>query len=214
MIDNIPVHVQSRRRRRSELQMVVLEANKDNNPKCDSNKQHYQQLVGVKKHLRAHCGVAVSVKKEVQAAAAASEHRYLNVVNNVEPSKFFQPIVLNPTNGGVPQQSLNEMNSKEATATYIILAAQLNDAETIQRLAIAGVDLNLTDRLGYSALTWSIILNHRDAARALISCGANIEVVRLLYPNYYFPHSFASLIINLNFLLLLHLKGPYTSWSS
>ncbi len=187
MIDNI----QSRRRRRSELQMVVLEANND-----DSNKQHHQQRVGVKKHLRTHCGVAVSMEKEVQAAAAASEHRYLNVVNNVEPSKFFQPIILNPTNGGVPQQSLTEMNSKEATTTCIILAAQLNATETIQRLSTAGVDLNLTDRLGYSALARSIILNHRDAVRALISCGANIEVVRLLYPSYYFPHSFASLIIN------------------
>ncbi len=161
--------------------MVILDANEN-----DSNKQHHQQhqVVVIKEHFRTQHGVAVSVEPQVQATATVSEYRYIDAVNNVKPSKFFQSIILNPTVRVPPRHSPNEIKGKEAITPCTVLAAQLNDAETIQRLSTTGVDLNLTDRFGYSALAWSIILNHREAARALISCGANIEVIRLLYSNY------------------------------
>ncbi len=180
--NNIPVHARLRRRR-NELRMVVLEANEDNNPstsftsKCVSDK--HLQLGGVIRHLHTRCGAAVSVEKEVRSAPS-ERRRYLQVVDNLKrysPSKFLKPILNPPVS---VTHWINEMNSEGAATTCIILAAQLDDAETIQRLATAGADLNLTDSLGHSALTWAIILNHRDAAMALINCGTNIEVVFII----------------------------------
>ncbi len=204
---NIPVHARPRRRRNEQL-MVVLEENKDNNPstsfasKCVPDKD--LRLGGVMRHFHPRCGAAAaSVEKEVRTASSEHRRYLVDNVKRYSPSKFLKPILNQPVH---ITHRVNKMKSEGETTTCIILAAQLDDAETIQRLATAGADLNLTDRLGHSALTWAIILNHRDAAMALITCGANIEVIIIISKQ-------PLLIPLLN--VLLHLKGdPYIAGSS
>ncbi len=182
--ENVEVRSRSRRRRRDERQMVVLEGNEDdNNPpssytsKYMSNKQQYQ-LGGVIKNFCKHYRAAVSLKKEVPAVVTSELH-CLQIVNNVisyhSPSKQFLQSILNPPSIRV-SELMHEINGKGATTKACILAAKLDDSEAIQRFATAGMDLNITDSLGHTALTWATILNRRDAAMALIACGANIKV--------------------------------------